>query len=47
MEAYYQKRVLAAGYYNTVLEGFGIDDAAIDAHYAENGDDYDELTYFL
>ncbi len=47
VEAYYQKRVLAAGYYNTVLEGFGIDDAAIDAHYAENGDDYDELTYFL
>lgn len=47
VEAYYQKRVLSAGYYNTVLEGFGIDDAAIDAHYAENGDDYDELTYFL
>lgn len=47
VESYYQKRVLSAGYYNTVLEGFGIDDAAIDAHYAENGDDYDELTYFL
>lgn len=47
VEAYYQKRVLAAGYYNTVLEGFGVDDAAINAHYAENGDDYDELTYFL
>ena len=47
VEAYYHKRVLSSGYYNTVLEGFGIDDADIDAHYAENGDDYDELTYFL
>ena len=47
VEAYYQKRVLAAGYYNTVLEDFGIDDAAIDAHYAANPDDYDELTYYL
>ncbi len=47
VEAYYQKRVLTAGYYNTVVEGFGIDDAAIDGHYAANADDYDELTYNL
>ncbi len=47
VENYYTKRVIAAGYYNTVLESFGIDDAAIDAHYAENKDDYDQLNYFL
>lgn len=47
VESYYEKRVVAAGYYNTILEGFGIDDAAIDAHYTANPDKYDELTYFL
>ncbi len=47
VEAYYQKRVLSAGYYNTIVEGFGIDDAAIDAHYTANPDDYDQLVYFL
>ena len=47
VEAYYSKRVLASGYYQTVVEGFGIDDAAIDAYYDENSDDYDELHYYL
>ena len=46
VEAYYSKRVLASGYYQTVVEGFGIDDAAIDAYYDENSDDYDELHLF-
>ncbi len=46
VEAYYQKRVLTAGYYNTIVEGFGIDDAAIDTYYAENPDDYDQLNFY-
>lgn len=47
VEAYYSKRVYSAGYYNTVLEGFGIDDAAVQAYYQENADDYDEMNYYL
>jgi len=46
VEAYYTKRVYAAGYYNTVLEGFGIDDAAIDAYYDEHKTDYDVAEYY-
>jgi len=47
VEAYQTKRVIAAGYYETVLEGFGIDDAKIDEYYAENAADYDVLKYYL
>lgn len=47
VEAYQQKRVIAAGYYETVLEGFGIDDTKIDEYYAENAADYDVLKYYL
>lgn len=47
VESYYQKRVYTAGYYNTVVEGFGIDDAAVRAYYEENADDYDEMNYYL
>lgn len=46
VEAYYTKRVYAAGYYKTVLEGFGIDDAAIDAYYNEHKEDYDMVEYY-
>lgn len=46
VEDYYTKRVYSAGYYNTVLEGFGIDDAAIDAYYAEHTEDYDLVEYY-
>ena len=46
VEEYYTKRVYAAGYYNTVLEGFGIDDAAIDAYYNEHKEDYDMVEYY-
>ncbi len=46
VEAYYTKRVYAAGYYNTVLEGFGIDDAAIDTYYNEHKEDYDMVEYY-
>ena len=46
VEAYYTKRVYAAGYYNTVLEGFGIDDAAIDAYYNEHKEDYEVAEYY-
>ena len=46
VEAYYTKRVYAAGYYNTVLEGFGIDDAAIEAYYNEHKEDYDMVEYY-
>ena len=47
VEAYQQKRVIASGYYKTVLESFGIDDAKIDAYYDEHSDDYDVLKYYL
>ena len=46
MEEYYTKRVYAAGYYNTVLEGFGIDDAAIEAYYNEHKENYDMVEYY-
>ena len=46
VEEYYTKRVYAAGYYNTVLEGFGIDDAAIEAYYNEHKEDYDMVEYY-
>ena len=46
VEAYYTKRVYAAGYYKTVLEGFGIDDAAIDAYYNEHKEDYEMVEYY-
>jgi len=46
VETYYTKRVYAAGYYNTLLEGFGIDDAAVDAYYNEHKDDYDMVEYY-
>ena len=46
VEEYYTKRVYAAGYYKTLLEGFGIDDAAIDAHYNEHKEDYDVVEYY-
>ncbi len=47
VESYYSKRVYSAGYYNTVLEGFGIGDAEVQAYYQENADDYDEMNYYL
>lgn len=47
VEAYQTKRVIASGYYKTVLESFGIDDAKIDAYYGENAEDYDVLKYYL
>ena len=46
VEEYYTQRVYAAGYYKTVLEGFGIDDAAVEAYYAEHKEDYDVVEYY-
>ena len=46
VEEYYTERVYAAGYYKTVLEGFGIDDAAVEAYYNEHKEDYDVVEYY-
>lgn len=47
VEAYYNKRCLATGYYQTILDGFGIDDSQIDAYYQDHTDDYDVIRYAL
>lgn len=46
VEAYYAKRCLAAGYYNDVVEGFGIDDAMANDYYLLHTQDYDLVEYY-
>ncbi len=46
VETYYAKRCLAAGYYNTVVEGFDINEAVINDYYLFNTADYDLVEYY-
>ncbi|MBQ4578767.1 MAG: peptidylprolyl isomerase [Clostridia bacterium] len=46
VQEYYAKRCLAAGYYETVVDSFGIDQAQIDDYYASHAAEYDLVEYY-
>ena len=46
VEEYYAKRCLAGGYYDTVIEGFGVDEAKINDYYLLHTADYDLVKYY-
>ncbi|MBR5537971.1 MAG: peptidylprolyl isomerase [Clostridia bacterium] len=46
VEEYYGKRCLAAGYYETVVDGFGINDAMANDYYVLHQSEYDLVEYY-
>ena len=46
VETYYAKRCLAAGYYDMLVEGFGVNDAMANDYYVLHAADYDLVEYY-